>query len=268
MLKVLQCGYPKSGNYFLWKLISLCQRKKGYYSSFLVKSGLSELLKHLFKSHGVSPVFKEYFEVDDVTIQENEIIIANFPDLPVKVDPELILHSSSLIWTHSEPEKIIKFALRVPVRFYLIRDGRDVVNSFIHHTCRENIRKLYGYQITEPAKVYERLDIFEKYVYEWTKHIKSFLEWRNLFIEVRFEELVNFGKHFQLILKLFSLEKERDFFVKELSFEKLKINNPEHIRKGQIGNWKEFFSEKHKEIFKEIGGDLLIKLGYEKDFNW
>ena len=40
------------------------------------------------------------------------------------------------------------------------------------------------------------------------------------------------------------------------------------FRKGQIGDWKNHFTQEHKERFKKIAGQLLIDLGYEKDFNW
>lgn len=40
------------------------------------------------------------------------------------------------------------------------------------------------------------------------------------------------------------------------------------FRKGIIGDWKNHFKDYHKDLFKEIAGDLLIKEGYEKDLNW
>ena len=40
------------------------------------------------------------------------------------------------------------------------------------------------------------------------------------------------------------------------------------FRKGVAGEWKTHFKEAHKRVFKEIAGQLLIDLGYEKDFNW
>lgn len=40
------------------------------------------------------------------------------------------------------------------------------------------------------------------------------------------------------------------------------------FRAGKIGAWKTHFTEEHKNLFKEIGGQLLIDLGYEKDLNW
>lgn len=42
----------------------------------------------------------------------------------------------------------------------------------------------------------------------------------------------------------------------------------ETFREGKIGAWKESFSLEHKEIAKQVCGDLLISLGYEKDLLW
>ena len=41
-----------------------------------------------------------------------------------------------------------------------------------------------------------------------------------------------------------------------------------HYRKGVKGDWKNYFEEIHKDFFKDRYGELLIKLGYEKDYNW
>jgi len=40
------------------------------------------------------------------------------------------------------------------------------------------------------------------------------------------------------------------------------------FRKGQPGSWREHFTEANKAVFKEQAGDLLIRLGYEKDYRW
>jgi hypothetical protein len=40
------------------------------------------------------------------------------------------------------------------------------------------------------------------------------------------------------------------------------------FRSGKTGEWKKHFTPEHKRIFKDIAGDLLIKLGYEQDNNW
>jgi Sulfotransferase domain len=63
--------------------------------------------------------------------------------------------------------------------------------------------------------------------------------------------------------------------VKTLSFQNLTKgrkqgteNTDSHYRKGESGDWKEHFTNQHKDYFKEHFGTLLIELGYEKDLNW
>ena len=40
------------------------------------------------------------------------------------------------------------------------------------------------------------------------------------------------------------------------------------FRSGKTGEWKKYFKEEHKKMFKEVAGDLLVKLGYEDNSNW
>jgi hypothetical protein len=40
------------------------------------------------------------------------------------------------------------------------------------------------------------------------------------------------------------------------------------FRKGMIGDWREQFTPEHKQAFKEVAGQLLIELGYERDLAW
>jgi hypothetical protein len=36
------------------------------------------------------------------------------------------------------------------------------------------------------------------------------------------------------------------------------------FRKGQVGGWREEFSEEHERAVREVAGPLLAELGYEK----
>jgi len=40
------------------------------------------------------------------------------------------------------------------------------------------------------------------------------------------------------------------------------------FRSGKTGGWREHFSDEHKALFKEVAGDLLVQLGYEKSNDW
>lgn len=41
-----------------------------------------------------------------------------------------------------------------------------------------------------------------------------------------------------------------------------------HFRKGIIGDWQNYLNDEHKDKFKQMAGDKLIELGYEKDLKW
>jgi len=40
------------------------------------------------------------------------------------------------------------------------------------------------------------------------------------------------------------------------------------FRSGKTGEWKRHFTDEHKHIFKDIAGDLLIRLGFETNLDW
>lgn len=40
------------------------------------------------------------------------------------------------------------------------------------------------------------------------------------------------------------------------------------FRSGKTGEWKKYFTEEHKRVFKEVAGGLLTRLGYEENSNW
>ena len=40
------------------------------------------------------------------------------------------------------------------------------------------------------------------------------------------------------------------------------------FRSGKTGGWRQHFTEEHKKLFKDVAGDLLVKLGYEQNNDW
>jgi hypothetical protein len=40
------------------------------------------------------------------------------------------------------------------------------------------------------------------------------------------------------------------------------------FRSGKTGGWKEYFTDEHKSLFKDVAGHLLVDLGYEKNNDW
>jgi len=40
------------------------------------------------------------------------------------------------------------------------------------------------------------------------------------------------------------------------------------FRSGKTGGWRELYTEEHKRLFKDVAGDLVVRLGYEANNDW
>ncbi|MEO1377896.1 MAG: sulfotransferase domain-containing protein [Cyanobacteria bacterium J06635_10] len=114
---------------------------------------------------------------------------------------------------------------------------------------------------------------------------QDFLRWKGWIYDpnclaVKFEDLVGERGGGSEETRLHMVEKIMDFLEVQLPAEQIKsqfasyVMNPKESHtfvkggKGSIGGWQAVFQENHKQEFKKVAGDLLIELGYEKDFDW
>jgi hypothetical protein len=185
---------------------------------------------------------------------------------------------------------------------HIIRDGRDIAISLIHH--RWNLAKDEGgiYELTpeELAKreayrrnarelTETREGLFPQKMLRgmaigWRDQIgKAMKDGRELlganYTEVRYEDLLQRAEEEVRRLLGFLGADASEEVVKECvgsaSFEKLtegrergQEDPSSFFRKGVAGDWKDVFTEQDRQIFKEEAGDLLIELGYENDHDW
>ncbi|MBN2374042.1 sulfotransferase domain-containing protein [bacterium] len=268
-IKILQCGHDKSGTYLLYKIVSGILKSNNCFSSFLGSSGIGYLIDKLYSQYKRYP---EINRVDHIRI-ENDIWGLNFPNpncRHIPVDMDLVLNNSSLIYTHEKPMTLSALHNRFSHRIYMLRDGRDVVNSMIHFLTDEvSLRLCPTYTINSPKALYSKLDYFQNLVQRWNEHIESYNLQKDFYLTVRFEELISNRKrvidelshYIGLFVDVYNLSEET-------SFNTMQKSAPQHLRKGKSGDWRSFFTDKHKEIFKQTAGESLIQLGYETSNDW
>jgi hypothetical protein len=93
---------------------------------------------------------------------------------------------------------------------------------------------------------------------------------------LRFENLVGEEGGGSREAQILELERAMAFISADISKKKIRkrsrhiFGRPGEVtfRKGQIGDWKNYFTPELKVAFKEIFGNELIYLGYEPDLNW
>ncbi len=90
---------------------------------------------------------------------------------------------------------------------------------------------------------------------------------------IRFEDLIN-RRDRTLNAMLDEVEKTgyriptpRDEALRIL-VEAIQPKKSRTFRSGKTGGWREHFTDEHKTLFKDVAGDLLVRLGYEQSNDW
>ena len=107
------------------------------------------------------------------------------------------------------------------------------------------------------------------------KRFEPYLGWLDApqVLKIRFEDFIinrtqMLGSVLDYVINRgLSIDIDRDESIQVLNA----AINPEKsptYRSGTIGKWRELFTDEHKTIFKEVAGDLLVRLGYEENHDW
>jgi sulfotransferase 6B1 len=164
----------------------------------------------------------------------------------------------------------------------ILRDPRDVAVSQMHHIKQRKRHPIHDAFVALPSDnerllvsirggllgMREMLSLDERY--------RQFLGWQDddNAMMVKFEDLVGprgggsaetQRRTVERVARHVGLEPDERMMrtVEENIFG---VSNT--FRKGQIGGWREEFSEEHARAAREIAGPLLVELGYEADTEW
>lgn len=174
------------------------------------------------------------------------------------------------------------------------RDGRDMMVSWYHHCLFKYkagnsslVNKVTrALSIEDPNNVIKNLPRFLEYSfsgklyprYSWPVFVRQWYG-RPDTVYVRYEDLrLNTVAELQRVVKELSGKTistaHASEIVEEFSFIRQTGRNPgeeskeNFLRKGLVGDWRNYFCPESCEIFEHYAGDILIQLGYEKDNSW
>jgi hypothetical protein len=185
---------------------------------------------------------------------------------------------------------------------HIIRDGRDQAVSMLHHVWNRSTDQ--GGVQTLKAGEFERREAYRRDPKRFLQTGEGMFTEERLrgaarswnarvgktaqdgpvllgpnYTEVRYEDLLERPNEEVGRLAGFlgadTSEKALQQAVGSASFEKLskgrqrgQEDTSSFYRKGVAGDWNNYFTERDKEIYKEEAGELLIRLGYERDLDW
>ena len=180
------------------------------------------------------------------------------------------------------PENILFLCQPQRINYFVYRDPRDMLVSQVffatdmqeEHGMHELYKSLPDFG--ERLKVaITGIDDSGLYMVSVKQRYASVFEWLEQphVMCIRFEDLVD---HRQSTLEAMLDEIESIGYQiptprkKALSIlvQSIRPKKSHTFRSGKTGSWQEHFTDEHKRLFKDVAGDLLVKLGYEKNNDW
>ncbi|MBI5351080.1 MAG: sulfotransferase domain-containing protein [Chloroflexi bacterium] len=167
------------------------------------------------------------------------------------------------------------------VPYFIFRDPRDVVVSHVfyvtdmeaRHVHHEYYQTLPDFNARLNVSILGRMDIDIEFS-NIADRFAPYLGWLDQpeVMTIHFEDLIQdraatLTRVMEHFLKRTSLQTSRQLILDSLETSINPKKSPT-FRSGKTGEWKKYFTAEHKKIFKDAAGDLLVKLGYEKNNDW
>jgi Sulfotransferase domain len=192
------------------------------------------------------------------------------------------LGETSLGYLWATPENLARLCRKDWAVFQLLRDPRDMLVSQVYYASElyegHALHDYYNHLPDFSARLQvairgihqdglEMAGVAERY-----GRVSGFLSCPEI-ITVRFEDLIQ-ARETTLGAMLDRLEAagyhpeiDRETALRRLQ-ESIDPAKSPTFRKGRIGDWQDHFTQADRTLFKQVTGDLLIRLGYEENHDW
>lgn len=220
---------------------------------------------------------------------EGESGIKRAPEQATKWLDSLYPNDVASAHLFARPETVARVCSPKFIPYFIFRDPRDVVVSHVFYVTEMESRHVHHAYYQSLPDFDSRLkvsilgradsnarpehsrrvefsniaDRFAPYL-DWLNHPEVF--------PIHFEDLIHdraatLTRIMDHLLTRVSLRTPRELILESLESAINPSRSPT-FRSGKTGEWKRYFTEEHKRIFKDVAGDLLIRLGYERDAPW
>jgi hypothetical protein len=185
-------------------------------------------------------------------------------------------------YIEASPENVAFLCQPNRVNYFIYRDPRDMLVSQVffatdlheEHGMHEYYKSLpdFGERLKVAITGIDRGGLYMVSVKQRYEGVFRWLEQEHVMC-LRFEDLVD---KCDATLHAMLDEVEKAGYVIPMPREKamailVKAIQPKKshtFRSGKTGGWREYFTNEHKQLFKNVAGDLLVKLGYEENNDW
>lgn len=273
-MKIVANSVPKSGTHLLLQLLGLLGFEQGNLTigeHFLL--GRLPLAKRFLRGpllnkdsitlgvENPKKVRRRWLERRIAEIPEQRAILAHLPYTP-------------------EAAELLR-ANRMPM-VVIFRDPRDVAVSYMHW-LKQRPQLYHHSEYAALPNDHERLLIAirrgklgEYTLRPMEKQYRQILKWGKSegALLVRFEDLVGEKGGGSSEVQHETIKRVCEYLAlnvdkqRVISVQKELFGPTSTFRKGQIGGWRTEFTKEHKNAVKDVAGELLIDLDYEKNLEW
>lgn len=187
-------------------------------------------------------------------------------------------------WGYLEatPENVAFLCQPNRVNYFVYRDPRDMLVSQIffatdmheEHGMHEYYKSLpdFGERLKVAITGIDRDGLYMVSVRQRYEGVLQWLQQPHVMC-IRFEDLIN-NRDATLDAMLdevestgYKIPSPREKSLRILA-QAIQPKKSRTFRSGKTGGWHEYFTDEHKKLFNDVAGDLLVKLGYERDNDW
>ena len=202
------------------------------------------------------------------------------------------LHLRDVASAHlfARPEAVARVASSKFIPYFIFRDPRDVVVSHVFYVTEMESRHVHhayyqslpGFDARLKVSILGRPDSDVEFP-NIAERFAPYLGWLDQpqVLTIHFEDLIQ--DRVQTLNRIIdhflarvladpavlrgTLQSPRQLILESLESSINPTKSPT-FRSGKTGEWKKYFTNEHKKIFKGVASDLLIRLGYEKNNDW
>jgi hypothetical protein len=185
-------------------------------------------------------------------------------------------------YVDATPENVAFLCQPDRVNYFIYRDPRDMLVSHVFYaTDMHSGHGMHSYYQSLPG-FNDRLKVAitgietdDLHMVGVRQRYAGVFEWleQPAVMCIRFEDLID-DRDTTLLRMLAQVEKT-GYKIPTPSYDALHIlidaiqpGKSHTFRTGKTGGWKDHFTPETKKLFKEVSGDLLLRLGYEKNNDW
>ncbi len=181
----------------------------------------------------------------------------------------------------ARPEAVRRVCSPKFAPYFIFRDPRDVVVSHVFYVTDMEARHVHHDYYQSLPDFNARLNVSilglpdsDAEFPDIAGRFAPYLDWLDQpeVMAIHFEDLIldraaALTRIMDHLLARAPLQTSRQLILNSLESSINPKKSPT-FRSGKTGEWRKHFTDQHKKIFKDVAGDLLVRLGYEKYNAW